>query len=103
MAPQIFAASIAPGERFGADAATLRRTLGSALPTLLHNLPWGSDAAMYAMAAPNLTLTLTLTLPLFLTPTLTLALALTLTLTLTLTQNVKRSFSFNAPRRRRAS
>ena len=67
VAPQIFAASIAPGERLGADAATLRRTLESALPTLLHNLPWGSDAAMYAMAAPNLTLTLTLTLPLFLT------------------------------------
>ena len=50
---QIFAASIAPGERFGADAATLRRTLAATLPTLLRNLPWGSDAAMCVAPASS--------------------------------------------------
>lgn len=54
VAPQLFAAAFAPGETLGADAAALRNTLGATIAALLRNLPWGSDAAMYAMAAARL-------------------------------------------------
>ena len=51
---QIFAAAFAPGEALGADAAALRNTLGATISPLLRNLPWGSDAAMYSIAAARL-------------------------------------------------
>ena len=43
-----------PTPLLGADAAALRNTLGATIAALLRNLPWGSDAAMYAMAAARL-------------------------------------------------
>ena len=51
---QIFAAAFAPGDALGADAAALRNTLGAIISPLLRNLPWGSDAAMYSIAAARL-------------------------------------------------
>mmetsp|Transcript_18209 Transcript_18209/g.60034 ORF Transcript_18209/g.60034 Transcript_18209/m.60034 type:complete len:235 (-) Transcript_18209:110-814(-) len=41
VAPQLFAAAFAPGERLGADAAALRNTLGATIAALLRNLPVG--------------------------------------------------------------
>lgn len=56
VAPQLFSACFAPlCAECGPDyAATLRNTFAAVFPAGVRTIPWGSDAAMYAMAAARL-------------------------------------------------